>query len=230
VVITYYDIDSTITIENPAASRQDTRGLARLSGRIRTYEQPNRGMRIMIIQARWIIFLALLAGAAIKPAIAAEWQLVPDSSNVRFIGVQEGSSFRGRFENFTAMIDFDPANPTAGKIIGVVKMDSGKSGDAERDATLLEDDWFDPENYPESRFESERIEQMDDGTFAAHGELTMIGVSKPVILTFEFKVSDSTANFSGNFEIKRLDFGMGWDATNWIADEVAVQVRLKLQQ
>ncbi len=184
----------------------------------------------MVIQARWIVILTLVAGVAIKPAGAAEWQLVEDSSNVRFIGVQEGSSFRGRFENFSAMIDFDPANPAAGKIIGVVKMDSAESGDEERDATLLEEDWFDPENHPESRFESERIEQLDDGTFAAHGQLTMIGVSQPVTMTFEFKVSETTANFSGNFEIKRLEFGMGWDSTNWIDDKVAVQVRLKLQQ
>ena len=184
----------------------------------------------MVIQARWIIHLALVAGIAVGQAEASEWQLVQDSSNVRFIGVQEGSAFRGRFENFSAMIDFDPANPAAGKIIGVVKMDSAESGDAERDATLLEEDWFNPENYPESRFESERIEHLDDGTFAAHGQLTIVGVSQPVTMPFEFDVSDSTANFSGNFEIKRLEFGVGWESTNWIDDEVAVQVRLKLQQ
>ena len=85
-------------------------------------------------------------------------------------------------------IDFDPGNPAAGKIIGVVKMDSAKTGDAERDATLLEEDWFDPQNHPESRFESERIEQLDDGTFAAHGQLTIIGNSQPVTMSFEFEV------------------------------------------
>jgi len=184
----------------------------------------------MVMHARWVIFLTLVAGISIRAAEASEWQLVQESSNVRFIGSQEGSAFRGRFEEFSAMIDFDPANPTAGKIIGVVKMDSAESGDEERDATLMEEDWFDPQNHPESRFESDSIERLDDGTFAAHGNLTMIGVSKPVTMPFEFDVSDSTANFSGNFEIKRLEFGMGWDATNWIADEVAVQVRLKLQQ
>ena len=184
----------------------------------------------MVIQARWIIFLALVAGTAIRAAEASEWQLVQDSSNVRFIGVQEESAFRGRFENFSAMIDFDPENPTAGKIIGVVKMDSAYSGDAERDATLMEEDWFDPQNHPESRFESERIEPLDDGTFAAHGQLTMIGVSLPVTMSFEFEVENSTAHFSGSFEIKRLDFGVGWEATNWIADEVGVQVELDLQQ
>ncbi len=184
----------------------------------------------MAIQARWIIFLSLVAATAIRAAEASEWQLVQDSSNVRFIGVQEESAFRGRFENFSAMIDFDPGNPTAGTIVGVVTMDSAKSGDAERDATLMEEDWFDPQNHPESRFESERIEKLDDGTFAAHGQLTLIGKSQPVTMSFEFEVSDSTAHFSGSFEIKRLNFGMGWDSTNWIDDEVAVQVELDLQQ
>jgi polyisoprenoid-binding protein YceI len=49
-------------------------------------------------------------------------------------------------------------------------------------------------------------------------------------MSFEFEVADSTAHFSGSFEIKRLNFGMGWDSTNWIDDEVAVQVELDLQQ
>ena len=182
------------------------------------------------MHARWIKILALVAGTAFSAAEASEWQLVPDSSTVRFIGVQEGSAFRARFENFTAMINFDPENPTAGKIVGVVKMDSAASGDAERDATLLEEDWFNPENFPESRFESESVEQLDDGTFAAHGQLTIIGNSQPVTMSFEFEVADSTAQFSGSFDILRLDFGVGWDATNWIDDEVGVQINLDLQK
>ena len=184
----------------------------------------------MVIQARWIRLLTLATSIAIGPAEASEWRLVQDSSNVRFIGVQEGSAFRGRFQNFSAMIDFDPGNPTAGKIVGVVTMDSVESGDEERDATLMEEDWFDPLNHPESRFESERIEQLDDGTFAAHGQLTIIGNSRPVTMAFEFEVADTTAHFSGSFDIKRLDFGMGWEATNWVDDEVAVQIELDLAQ
>ena len=186
----------------------------------------------MVKQAMWSFFLVLVAGTSCSATDSSEWQLVKDSSTVRFIGVQEGSAFRARFENFTAMIDFDPANPADGKIIGVVKMDSAESGDAERDATLLEEDWFNPENFPESRFESERIEQLDDGTYAAHGQLTINGNSQPVTMSFEFDVSDSgsTAEFSGSFDIKRLDFGVGWDATNWIDDEVGVQIDLDLQK
>lgn len=184
----------------------------------------------MKIRATASMLLALVTGCASGIVHASEWQLVPDSSTVRFIGVQEGSAFRGRFENFSAMIEFDPQNPSSGKIIGVVKMDSADTGDAERDATLLEEDWFNPQNYPESRFESEKIEPLPDGTFAAHGQLTIVGVSQPVTMTFEFEVDGATAQFSGSFDIKRLDFGVGWDATNWIDDEVGVQVELELKR
>lgn len=184
----------------------------------------------MVLREGRALILALAAASATGAAGASEWQLVEDESTVRFIGVQEGSPFRGRFENFTATIDFDPANPGAGKIIGVVNMDSAKTGDAERDATLLEEDWFNPTVHPESRFESESIEQLDDGTFAAHGQLTIIGNSNPVTMAFEFEVDGSAAQFSGSFDILRLDFGVGWDATNWIDDLVGVQVELELQQ
>jgi len=184
----------------------------------------------MVIQAGRIVLLALFATAAAGSAQAAEWQLVEGPSTVRFIGVQEGTGFRGRFENFSAMIDFDPDNPEAGKIVGIVKMDSAKTGDAERDATLLEEDWFNPASYPESRFESESIEALDNGTFAAHGQLTIIGNSNPVTMTFEFETEGSTARFSGTFDILRLDFGVGWDSTNWIDDEVGVQVELDLKK
>jgi len=184
----------------------------------------------MLRQAGFLFVAALVAGCASNAARASEWQLVQDSSTVRFIGVQEGSAFRGRFQNFMATIDFDPANPSAGKIVGVVKMDSADTGDAERDGTLLEEDWFNPTVHPESRFESETIEQLDDGTYAAHGQLTIIGNSNPVTMSFEFETEGSTAHFSGSFDILRLDFGVGWDATNWIDDEVGVQVELDLKQ
>ncbi len=179
---------------------------------------------------KWIIALLLTAGLQLAAAQASEWQLVEDSSTVRFIGVQEGSGFRGRFGNFSAMIDFDPSDPSAGSIVGIVRMDSAKTGDAERDATLLEEDWFNPTVHPESHFESESIEQLDDGTYAAHGQLTIIGNTNPVTMTFEFEVDGTTAQFSGSFDILRLDFGVGWDATNWIDDEVGAQVELDLKQ
>ena len=181
----------------------------------------------MGLRAGWVLLLATVAAAS---ASASEWTLVADSSAVRFIGVQEGSAFRGRFETFTAMVTFDPGDPSGGKIVGVVQMNSVDSSDGERDATLLDTEWFDPENYPESRFESERIERLDDDNFNAHGQLTLRGETKPVTMEFSFETSGSKAHLSGSFDIRRLDFGVGWEATTWIEDEVAVLIELDLEQ
>tara|TARA_B100000959_G_scaffold14945_1_gene14615 strand:+ start:18553 stop:19062 length:510 start_codon:yes stop_codon:yes gene_type:complete len=166
----------------------------------------------------------------LRASNAAEWRVIEDSSNVRFIYSLEGAAFRGRFDFFSAKIKFDKDNPNDGKIIGVVKMESTNSGDAEHTAYLMEEDWFNPLNHPESRFESERIEQLKDGKYAAHGQLTLVGKNQPVTMFFEFEEDGLKANFSGRFEVKRLLFGVGWDTTNWIADEVDVQVELELEK
>ena len=178
---------------------------------------------------KWFIFLVLFTSISAK-AEATEWKLIEDEGNVRFIGALEGAAFRGRFDVFSAIINFDPANPEDGKITGEVKMNSADSGDAEYDAYLMEPDWFNPESFPNSKFESERLEKLDNGTYAAHGKLTIVGVSQPITMIFEFESSEGQAKFSGTFEVKRLLFGIGWDAPNWIANEVGVQIELKLQQ
>jgi polyisoprenoid-binding protein YceI len=182
------------------------------------------------ISSKLSILLIPFIVSAFSISSASEWQVIEDSSNVRFIYSLEGAAFRGRFDLFSAKINFDKNNLNDSKIIGIVKMESTSSGDAEHDAYLMEEDWFNPLNYPESRFESEQIEQLKDGKYAAHGQLTLIGISQPITMLFEFEENGLKANFSGRFEVKRLLFGVGWDTTNWIADEVDVQVELELEK
>ena len=172
---------------------------------------------------------ALFVCLGFLTASASEWDMQADSSSVRFIGVQEGSAFRGRFEDFFAMVSFDPASFDEGRIVGSVQVASVNSGDQERDSTLLDQEWFDPGTHPVSQFESDQIQKLEDGTFQAHGQLTLRGVTNPVTMDFSFETSDSGAQLSGSFEIRRLDFGVGWPATNWVDDEVSVQVELDLR-
>ena len=47
-------------------------------------------------------------------------------------------------------------------------------------------------------------------------------------MEFDFDAKESKANFSGSFENQAITFGVGWDTTNWIADEVDVQIKLEL--
>ena len=87
--------------------------------------------------------LVLAAGLAFSmSAFAAPWTVVPETSTVGFVGTQQGTKFNGRFQTFTATIDLDTADPTKGSIVGTVQLDSVNTREHDRDASLLDKDWF----------------------------------------------------------------------------------------
>lgn len=185
----------------------------------------------MASNVKWLFLSLLVCGHALS---AAEWTTVDSTSSVSFLAIQQGSPFEGEFRSFTAEIDFDRSDPASGSIVGVVEMGSVRTGDSERDRTLLDREWFDPNNHPQSRFESESIEATETG-FLAIGQLTLKGVTQPVAMefTFEDTGSGTTARFSGTFELERLQFGVGegfWSDTSWTSNEVTVTVELDLEQ
>ena len=185
----------------------------------------------MASNVKWLFFSLLVCGQSLS---AADWNTVSATSSVSFSAIQQGSPFEGEFASFTAQIQFDQADPASGSIVGVVETGSVRTGDSERDRTLLDREWFDPNNHPESRFESESIEATDTG-FRANGQLTLKGVTQPVSMdfTFEDTGSGTTAHFSGTFELERLQFGVGegfWSDTSWTSNEVTVTVELDLEQ
>lgn len=182
--------------------------------------------------------LAIAGFAAISSAGAVEWQAAPETSSVGFIGSQQGTRFNGRFQTFTAQIDFDPANPAAGKIAGTVKLDSVNTRDHDRDSSLLDKDWFDAQQYPESRFESQRIERAPDGSYQAAGQLTLKGQTKPATMKFTFAPNETSsgdptaAQFAGTMVVNRFDFnvGEGWNDTSWVGQDVTIEVKLDLKR
>ena len=172
----------------------------------------------------------LAAFAFIGTVHASEWTVAADTSSVNFTAEQQGGKFSGKFEEFTATIDFDPAAPAGGSITGVVVLESVDTKDYDRDASLVETDWFDVANHPEARFESTSIEAGSDGAFVAHGNLTLKGKTKPVDLTFTFTPNGNAASFDGKLSVNRFDYnvGAGWNDTYMVGKDVEVQIRLSL--
>ena len=184
----------------------------------------------MASNVKWLVLSLLACGQALS---AADWNMVSSTSSVSFRAIQQGSPFEGEFSSFSAQIQFDPGDPASGSIVGVVETGSVRTGDSERDRTLLDREWFDPNNHAESRFESESIEATDTG-FRANGQLTLKGVTQPVTMDFAFEDTGSaaTAHFSGTFELERLQFGVGegfWSDTSWTSNEVMVTIELDLE-
>ncbi|KGM13384.1 YceI family protein [Cellulomonas bogoriensis] len=89
--------------------------------------------------------------------------------------------------------------------------------DANRDGHLKSADFFDVETYPTWTFTSTSVESKGE-EYAVSGDLTIHGVTRPVVLTTEFNgtatdpFGNARAGFSASTEISRKEFGLTWNA------------------
>ncbi|KQP07959.1 polyisoprenoid-binding protein [Methylobacterium sp. Leaf99] len=160
---------------------------------------------------------------------AAEWQVDPSKSAIRFSGVQVGVPFTGGFQRFEAAVDFDPAKPETGHATVLIDLSSAKTGDVQRDEALPQKDWFDVKAEAKARFEATRFVDKGDGRYDAVGTLTIRGKSKPVTLPFRFTLDGGKAHAVGHLDLVRTEFGVGkgpWASGQWVALEVGVDVDL----
>ena len=129
------------------------------------------------------------------------------------------SKIRGGFDEFEGSGFFDADTPSNSRLQLTIKADSIDTRNADRDAHLRSNDFFDMENHPEITFNSTSVEGAGEGAFLVTGDLTVRGVTKPVTLDFEY-TGDATdpfgnkrVGFEGKAEVNRKDWGINWNAT-----------------
>ncbi|MFT3839293.1 MAG: YceI family protein [Myxococcaceae bacterium] len=126
------------------------------------------------------------------------------------------SKVHGRFAKWSGQLEFDPSNP--GKASVAVKIDASSIDTqvADRDAHLKSPDFFDVGKFPELSFVSKKVEGSGE-SLKIHGELTMHGVTKPVVLDAEFSGTgkdpwgNERAGFSAKASLDRRDYGLTWN-------------------
>lgn len=124
---------------------------------------------------------------------------------------------RGRFDEFEGSIEIAD-DPLQSRVRVTIKTASVNTRESNRDAHLRSADFFESETYPEMTFTSTKVEHRGGNDFDVTGDLTIHGVTKPVVLRTEFAdvVQDPWGNerigFSAVAEIDRFDFGLGWNA------------------
>jgi polyisoprenoid-binding protein YceI len=162
-------------------------------------------------------------------AAAAEWVIDPLNSILGFAGKQGGSPFQGSFTRWTGTIDFDPANPSAGKAVIDIDMKSATTASRDKDDALPEADWFSVKTFPQARFEATSFRSKGGSVYEAVGSLTIRGIRKDVVLPFTLDVSGPKAKASGKLDIIRTDYGVGqgvWKSGETVALEVSVIVEV----
>ncbi len=141
----------------------------------------------------------------------------PSHSSVEFVGRHLGlAKVRGRFTKFAGDIHIAEV-PEQSSVEVDIDVASVESADARRDEHLRSPDFFHVEEHPSMVFKSTSVTPVDDGTWDVAGDLTIRGVTRPVVLHAEFEggenspFGDQRIGFSATTEVNREDWDLGWN-------------------
>ncbi len=149
---------------------------------------------------------------------ATTWNIDLSHSAIHFsVRHMVVSKTRGRFGKFAGLLSFDPKNPTAASVQVSIEPATLDTADAQRDTHLRSADFFDVEKFPQASFKSTRIQELGGEKFKVTGDLTLHGVTRPVVLDASFEGlgkdpwGGERAGFSATTTIDRKDFGLEWN-------------------
>jgi polyisoprenoid-binding protein YceI len=146
-----------------------------------------------------------------------KWVIDPTHSEIQFkVRHLMVSYVTGQFTKFDATVVTNGDDLTTARVKFKADIDSISTNNEQRDTHLKNNDFFDAENHPELRFESDKLEKISEDEFKVHGTLTIRGVSKKVTLDAEFggitkdPWGNTRTGFSVTGKINRKDFGVSF--------------------
>jgi polyisoprenoid-binding protein YceI len=173
--------------------------------------------------------LCLLLMLSISIARAADYQQAPGSS-LGFSTSYQGETFNGRFSKFNSLIRFDPAHLDQSRFDVSIQLNSANTQNSERDAVLLDTDFFNAKAQPQARYTASKFRSLGKNQFIAEGVLSLRGINKAVPLTFSWTPGTKPV-LTGTAKIQRLDFKVGtgdWTDLDVIPNLVSVNTKLIL--
>ena len=181
---------------------------------------------------RSLLAAATALGLATPPvagAAASTWTVGSEQRALTWSVRFEHRQLEGRFTDFTAEIDFDPADLAGSHVTVTVDIASLETETPEIAGETQNPDWFDVESFPTAVFEADTFRAVGGDAYEADGTLTIRGSAQPVTLPFTFAIDGDTAAIAGGLTIDRLDYGVGqgdWAIDDVVGFEVAIAFEL----
>ena len=129
------------------------------------------------------------------------------------------SNVKGQFTAVQGALTLNEKSLTDSHVEVTIDAASINTREPQRDAHLKSADFFDVEKFPTLSFKSTRVGRVADGELSVAGDLTLHGVTRPVVFTVEGPtppVKDPWGNtrigVSATTKINRKDFGLTWNA------------------
>jgi polyisoprenoid-binding protein YceI len=129
---------------------------------------------------------------------------------------------RGHFKNVQGSLVFDPENPATLSMEATISAAGIWTGEPQRDEHLRSGDFLDVVNHPVIAFKSTKSERTGGNDYQLTGELTIRGLTQPVMLSLRYLGTWRTpyqdaqvtrVGFTGHTKINRHDFAVSWNSS-----------------
>ncbi|MCC7304689.1 MAG: polyisoprenoid-binding protein [Alphaproteobacteria bacterium] len=177
-------------------------------------------------------FLGLFVFATAGAAQAQQAFLLdkPHTQILFFVDHLGFSKSSGEFLDYEGTIQFNEAEPAKSSVDVTIKTDSLDMGDATWDEHMKAAKYFNVAQFPTMTFKSTNVEVTGEKAANITGDLTLLGVTKPVTLAVvqhnmgKHPMSGKAATgFSATGKLKRSDFGMS-EGIPFVGDEVEIRI------
>jgi polyisoprenoid-binding protein YceI len=140
------------------------------------------------------------------------------------------TDFSGFFSGASGTLQLDPAKVSASKLEVTIPVQSVLTTVPVLDTELKGDKWFDAVQFPNATFVSTKVTSTGKDTATIAGDLTIHGVTKPVMLKARLVGSGTnpldksfTVGLEATGTIKRSDFGIK-QYLPLVGDEIALKI------
>jgi polyisoprenoid-binding protein YceI len=191
--------------------------------------------------------LKLLAASflVLSPALAqaSTWDVDPAHSTVEFsVRHVMVTTVKGHFQKVKGTVELDEKDPSKSTVEVSIETASIDTHEAKRDAHLKSAAFFDAAKFPAIAFKSTKVEKAGKGKFKVTGDLTMHGITKPVVLAVEgpsASIKDpygrTVRGVMATGKLDRKDWGMTWNQAldsggMVVSDEVKLEVNAELAE
>lgn len=156
-------------------------------------------------------------------------QVLTNESAVTFGYTQMGVPLDGKFNKFSAQMNFDPAKLATAQARLDIDIASIDTGNDEANDAVVGKLWFNTKSYPSASFVSTGLKLLGGNRYEASGKLSIKGKTLEVKAPVTFQASGNRGVFDGSFNINRLDYTIGegeWTDVSTVANAIQIKFHL----
>ncbi|HEO1799943.1 YceI family protein [Acinetobacter baumannii] len=175
--------------------------------------------------------LAVALASTVTLAAPVDYKIDPTHTATVFSWNHFGfSTPSANFSDIQGVIKVDNAKPANSSVNVTIPLSSVNTNVPALDKEFQEEAWFNAAKYPNITFKSTKVETKDKKHFKITGDLTVKGITKPVVLDAVLNKQGAhpmakvpAIGFNATTSFNRSDFGLGNYVPN-VGDKITVNI------